>query len=184
MANRNNMNFSEELMRTGEHGFTLIELLIATAVLLVGVVGVAQLVPLSVRSNFNNRYDTAAVVIAQRELDQMVYQGLQSTTFTDADGRVCNLGSITTSNVVNGNPVIMVGNQVAVNFNAAAVAGYNYTFTDPNDAIGIPYEVRWAVISNVVVTKVVSKRYILGAWKREPGRLMGPVTLDVWVQSQ
>jgi prepilin-type N-terminal cleavage/methylation domain-containing protein len=184
MARRKNTDFSKKRNRTGERGFTLIEVLLATAILLVGVVSVAQLVPISIRSNFNNRYDSSAVVIAQRELDQMVYQGLQSTAFTDADGRACNLGSITTSNVVYGNPVIMVGTQVAIDFNAAAVAGYNFTFTDPNDAIGIPYEVRWSVISNVSGTKVVSKRYILGVWKREPGRLMGPVTLDVWVQSQ
>jgi prepilin-type N-terminal cleavage/methylation domain-containing protein len=178
------MGFPKERNRTGEHGFTLLELLIATAVLLVGVVGVAQMVPVSVRSNSNNRYDTSAVVIAQRELDQMVYQPLQNTTFTDADGRLCNLGSITTSNVVTGNPVIMIGNQVAIDFTAAAVPGYNLTYTDPNEAIGIPYEVRWAVISNVSGTTVVSKRFILGAWKRDPRRLMGPVTLDVWLQAQ
>jgi prepilin-type N-terminal cleavage/methylation domain-containing protein len=184
MAKQEKICSRKERNGTGQNGFTFTEVLVAVAVLLVGVVGVAQMVPRAVRTNYNNRYDTSAVVIGQRELDQMVYQSLQSTTFTDADGRVCNLGSITTSNVVTGNPVITVSNRAVIDFTAAAVAGYNYTYTDPNEAIPIAYEVRWAVVSNVVGTTVISKRFLLGIWKRDPSRLMGPVTLDVWVQSQ
>ena len=49
-------------------GFTLVEVLLATVVLLVGVVAVAQLVPISLTVNSANRGDSTALVIEQRVL--------------------------------------------------------------------------------------------------------------------
>ena len=57
--------------RYAERGFTLTELLIATAIILVGLVAVAQLVPASVMLNSNNRNDATALVLAQRQLEAM-----------------------------------------------------------------------------------------------------------------
>ncbi len=57
-----------------QSGFTMIEMLIATVVFVVGLVAVAQLVPLSIRLNGANRNDSTALVFAQRELDEMVDQ--------------------------------------------------------------------------------------------------------------
>ena len=53
-------------------GFTLVEVLLATVVLLVGVVAVAQLVPISLTVNSANRGDSTALVIEQRVLEQML----------------------------------------------------------------------------------------------------------------
>src|ERR1700737_4750085 len=89
-----------------QSGFTLVELMMATIVMLVGVVAVAQLIPYSLRLNSANQYDSTSLVIAQREMDQFVGQAITSTIFLDAQNNNCNLGNPATPNVVVGNPVI------------------------------------------------------------------------------
>lgn len=170
-------------VRHRERGFTLLELAIGTAVLLVGVVAVMQLVPVAMQSNQANRSDTTAMVIAQREVEQMVNQPLSNPTFTDADGRVCNLGSVTISNLVVGAPVATSGNSVQIDFTAAPVAGYNFTYADPNGPSG-SYEVRWAVVSNVSGGTVISKRFILGARRSGGNGIFWPITIDTLVQAR
>lgn len=165
-------------------GFTLLELAVATLILMVGVVGVVQLVPASQQSNLNNKVDTTAMVFAQREMDQIMQQPLNLTTFNDADGRAVSLGSVAVSNVVAGGPVVMNGTIASISFTGAAVAGYNFTFTDPNDPAGANYQMRWAVISNVSAGTVVSKRFIVGC--RRAGNLnnlsLTPAVVDTLVQ--
>jgi len=85
-------------------GFTMIELLIAIVILLVGVVAVAQLVPNAIRSDFRNRYDSTALILAQQQMEQMVEQNLtvggppaagtyNSQIFLpDGTTALCNLG--------------------------------------------------------------------------------------------
>ena len=163
-------------------GFTLIELAIATVVLMVGVVAVMQLVPAAMRSNLRNRYDTTATVLAQRELDQMITQPLTALQFTDADGRSVALGNPAQPGVVVGGPVVLVGTTVRVDFNPPAVANYNFIAVDPNDASATPYEVRWAVITNAVNGLVVSRRFIVGAWRRDPRQTAPPVAVDGMVE--
>ena len=53
----------------GERGFTLVEMLIATVVVVIGLVAVAQLVPTSMMMNANNRSDGTALVIAQKQME-------------------------------------------------------------------------------------------------------------------
>jgi Tfp pilus assembly protein PilV len=165
-----------------ESGFTLLELAIATLVLMVGIVGVVQLVPASQQSNLNNRVNTTAMVFAQREMDQIIDQPLTSSTFTDKDGRTIDLGSTTVTNTVYGGPAIMQGTVASVDFSATAVANYNYTFTDPNDPAGASYQMRWAVISNVSGGVVVSKRFIVGCRRNGSTQLPNPAIVDTVVQ--
>ena len=172
-----------------QSGFTLLELAIATLILMVGIVGVVQLVPASQQSNFQNRVDTTAMVFAQREMDQMIYQPLTQPNFTDADLRLISLGSQTVTNTVFGGPVILQGTVPSIDFGAAVVAGYNYTFTDPND-LGDPaaptYQMRWAVISTVNGGVVVSKRFIVGCRRVGGGgngnSILLPAVVDTLVQ--
>ncbi len=164
-----------------QRGFSLIELMIAVAILLVGLVAVVEMIPLSIQSNARNRYDSTAVVLAERELNQIINQPLTATQFNDIDGRVIQLGSVVATGLT-GNPVVVIGNSVRINFTGAPVANYNFTAIDPNAAIPIPYEVRWAVISNVQGTTVVSKRFLVGVWKRDPRGVTVPVTVEAWVQ--
>jgi prepilin-type N-terminal cleavage/methylation domain-containing protein len=166
-----------------QRGFTLVELLIATVVFLVGVVAVMQLVPAALQSNLNNRVDTTAVVVVQRELDQMVKQPFASASFTDVDGNVCNLGSAATPNAIVGSPVTQYGNFVRIDFTQPVVAGYNFQVADPLDSTEGGYDVRWAVITSVNAQKAaVSKRFIVGARQNLGSRTLAPVSLDSWQQ--
>jgi prepilin-type N-terminal cleavage/methylation domain-containing protein len=166
----------------GNRGFALIEVLVATVILGVALVTVAQLVPVSMRLNAANRRDSTALVMAQRELDQMIGQPLSAASFTNAEGVSCNLGNPASPNTVVGNPVVVVKNRPTINFGATAVAGYNFNYTDPNDASGTSYEVRWAVITIASGGNAYAKRFIVGARRRGGNGPFLPVTLDTLVQ--
>ena len=62
-------------------------MLIATVIVIVGLVAVAQLVPVSVMMNSNNRNDGTALVFAQREMETLREQPLTSLTFADCRWR-------------------------------------------------------------------------------------------------
>lgn len=164
-----------------QRGFTLVELAIATVVLLVGVVAVMQLVPAAMQTNLYNRVDTSSVVIAQREVDQMTDQPLSSTSFTDTDGNTCSLGDSTQPNTVVGSGVVMNGGKAAIDYTASKVSGYNFLFTNPQDPTDGAYDVRWAVITQVNSSSMVSsKRFIVGAQRIVGQQLLPPVTIDSW----
>lgn len=161
-------------------GFSLLEMLIAMAVLMVGIVSVVELVPASLQSNQNNRQDTTATVVAQRELDQILNQPIQNISFTDDDGRAINLGDPTQNNVLVGAPVI--AGTANIDFTQSAVAGYNFTYLDPNNLAAAKYEVRWAVVTTANGGNPVSKRIIIACWHRNSRQLTLPVNIDTTVQ--
>lgn len=174
--------------RNWQKGFSILEMLLATVILLVGLVAVAQLVPASVLLNYSNRMDSAALVFAQRELDQMVDQALTTSTFTDPQGiycplgNICNLGNLTAPNVVQGNAVIVsLDNRAIINFVPPPVANYSFLYTDPNDPNGATYDVRWAVIVLGNGSTATSKRFILGVRQVGGSGYFPPITLDTTV---
>jgi len=159
-------------------------MLLATVILLVGLVAIAQLVPASILLNYRNRTNSSALVFAQRELDQMLDQPLNPTPpqFTDALGNVCYLGSSASQNTVQGSPIVVVNNQPLINFNAAPVTNYSFTFSDSTDPSGTTYDVRWAVIITGSTGNVSSKRFILGVQQRGGNGYFQPITLDTMVE--
>jgi prepilin-type N-terminal cleavage/methylation domain-containing protein len=169
-------------------GFTLVELLVAMLVLMVGLVAVAQLVPMAVRLNSGNRDDSTAMAFAQRELDALIEQPISNLTFSDPNGvhcpllAVCNLGDPTQPKVLVGSPVLMINNQPQINFGAAQVPGYSFNYTDPNDPYAITYDVRWAVITYSNGGNPTAKRFILGALRRSINTAFLPLTLDTMVE--
>lgn len=175
--------------RSNQQGFTLIEMLMATAIVIVGLVAVAQLVPVSVLLNSNNRNDGTALVFAQRQMEAMREQPLSATTFSDPNGvfcptsQTCSLGNPAQPNVLVGSPVIMFENSPIIDYTAAPVTNYNFTYTDPNDPLGTVTDVRWAVISNVNTAQVVtSRRILLGVYRRGVSSPTLPITLDMMVE--
>lgn len=164
-----------------QRGFTLIELAIAMIVMLVGAVAVMQLVPAAIQTNLYNRVDTSSVVIAQREMDQMIDQPFSSTSFLDIDGNTCDLGDPTQPNMVVGSSVVMNGGKVAVDYSASKVNGYNLLFTNPQDPTDGAYDVRWAVVTQKnSLSMVSSKRFIVGVQRVVGKQLLPPVTIDSW----
>ncbi len=171
-----------------QSGFTMIEMLIATLVMVVGLVGVAQLIPLSIRLNGANRNDSTALVFAQRELDEMVDQPINAATFTDPQGvlcpiaGICNLGNAANPRVPVGSPVVMFNGRPVIDFTQAQVANYSFNYADPNDPFGLLYDVRWAVITYANGGSATGKRFIVGVRRRGGNVPFLPVTLDTMVE--
>src|SRR5882724_3627190 len=167
-----------------QSGFTMIEMMIATVVMVVGLVGVAQLIPLSIRLNGANRSDSTALVFAQRELNVMISQPVANAFFQDAQGVFCPiavncaLGSAANPKVPVGSPLVMFNNRPVIDFNAAQVATYSFNYADPNDPFGVSYDVRWAVITYAAGGNVSGKRFIVGVRRRGGNVPFLPVTLD------
>jgi len=162
-------------------GFSILEMMLATVILLVGLVAIAQLVPASILLNYRNRTDSSALVFAQRELDQFLDQALTSASFTDALGNTCNLGNAGSPNTVQGTNVLVVNSQALIDF-TSSVSGYNLTYQDPTDPTGTIYDIRWAVIITGSNGNVSSKRFILGVRQLGGNGYFQPVTLDTVVE--
>jgi prepilin-type N-terminal cleavage/methylation domain-containing protein len=174
--------------RGGERGFTLVEMLMATVIVVVGLVAVAQLVPTSIMMNANNRNDGTALVIAQRQMEALRAVPLTATTFTDPSGLTCLLGTTCSvgdpsqSGVV-GSPVVLFNNSPIINYASTLVNGYGFTYTDPNDPTGAVNDVRWAVVTvtNGANGPVTGRRIIVGAFRRGMKAPTYPVSLDTMV---
>lgn len=172
--------------RIRQQGFSLLEMLIATVILLVGLVAVAQLVPASLLVNYRNRMDSSALVFAQRQLDVILDQPLSSSSFTDGNGNTYQLGNPATANVVQGTGVVKLNNETLIDFSGATpdpypTNGYGFTYQDPKDPNGITYDVRWAVIVTGNGATISSKRFILGVRQIGGSGFFLPITLDTMV---
>jgi len=170
---------------------SLVEMLLATSVMIVGMVGVAQLVPASMLLNSGNRARSASLVLAQRQLDTMMNQPLLPTaTFPDLLGNACPclLGDPSQPNVLLGSAIVVSpSNQPLIDFSQAKVPGYSYAtlYVDPNDPTQAQWDVRWAVITQteggVAGGVITSRRFIVGALPIGGSGFVLPVTLDSMV---
>jgi prepilin-type N-terminal cleavage/methylation domain-containing protein len=168
-----------EKSRSTSRGFTLLEMMCATVILLVALFAVAQLVPASINLNSQNRSDSAALVFAQRQLEQLLEQPLSAPSFTDPQtGDVYNLGNAATPNTLVGNPVAINDDGLSmINFGGSQIPGYSLNYPDPTSA-GATLDVRWAVITSVNGTIVTGKRFIVGVRRQGGNGFFLPVTLD------
>jgi prepilin-type N-terminal cleavage/methylation domain-containing protein len=173
--------------REEQRGFTLMEILVATVVLLVGMVAVAQLVPISLTINSGNRTGSTALVIEQRLLEQMLDQPLTVATCTapacpDAQANTWNLGNAATPKTIVGSPVTMVNNSPAIDFSAGQIPNYFATIADPEDPYGATYDVRWAVVTYVNGAQVTGRRFLVGARQIGGQGYFLPLTLDATIE--
>ncbi len=72
--------------------------------------------------------------------------------------------------------------QALIDFNAAPVTNYSFTFSDSADPTGTTYDVRWAVIITGTTSSVTSKRFILGVRQAGGSGYFQPITLDTVVE--
>lgn len=167
----------------GQSGFTMIELLVSIALLLVGIVAVAKLVPTALQSNLRNRIDSTALIVAQRELEQIAAQslnvesalGLGHYNFVDSDGALVYLGQVSVANIQrNGCPLLPDGRIDFTQPAAACPAGYQrYVSWVWNRTTGDTQtiDLRWHVITWNVAGFPARKLFVIG------GRAVG--TTDV-----
>jgi hypothetical protein len=157
-------------------------MILACAVLMVGILSVVQLVPASLKNSVNNRLDTMATAIAQRELDQMLAQSLNGPpSFTDQDGHSVSLGGPGAP----GANVVMDGQSAAIDFSSdvnSVPVGFSAFYFDLKDPSRTMFELRWAVYSEVNGGTVVSRRIIVGCRRANSNTGVFPVTLDSSVQ--
>ena len=86
------MRKNKDIANHRQRGFTLIEALLATIVMIVGIIAVAQLVPISLSINSVNRASSTALVIEQRILEQMLDQPLTAATCSGSSVPGCGGG--------------------------------------------------------------------------------------------
>lgn len=154
----------------------------ATSVLILGLLGVAQLIPASMLLNSGNRMSSAALVMAQQEMDQFVNQPLTALSFTDTQHLTTPLlGDPTLPGALVGSPIIMANNLPLIDFSQDQVPGYCFNYVDPNDPGGATWDVRWAVITTTSGTTVAAKRFIVGARQVGGPNFVLPITLDTAV---
>jgi len=160
----------------------MLEMILASAVLMVGIISVVQLVPASLKTSMNNRLDTMATAIAQRELDQMLSEPLNRNSFTDADGHSVSLGGAGAP----GANVVMDGQSAAIDFSSdisTVPDGFSALYIDrPGEPNATTFELRWAVFSEVNGGTVISRRIIVGCRRANSNTGVFPVTLDSSVQ--
>lgn len=183
------MQFTPTRRHRREQGFSILEMMLATMILLVGLVAIAQLVPATIVLNYRNRTDSAAMVFAQREMDFMLDQPLTSTSFSDTQGiycplsTTCNLGNPAPANQVQGSPLVVANNQTLISFGTTTgLANWSFTYQDPNDPNGATYDIRWAVIVTGNGSNVSSKRFLVGIRQAGGNGYFQPITLDTMVQ--
>lgn len=171
-----------------QSGLTLVEVMLATLVLIIVAVGMAQLVPLSINLNGHNQRDSSSLVIAQREMDAMIDQSIGSTTFTDPNGlvcpaaSVCDLGNPATPKTLVGSPIVMLNNRPIIDYTQATVAGYQFNYADPDDPGDVSYDIRWAVITFANNGAATGRRIIVGVRRVKGNSPLLPVTLDSMVE--
>lgn len=185
---RNRLSQSSRRAQRAAAGFTLVELLIAIVILLVGIVSVAKLVPTAIQSNFRNRNDSTALITAQRLLEQMARQPLNSQNpgacgaaiagqyyFCDNDFNLIALGQTNGGTVNTQDGCTLAGS--VINFTLAAAdcpAGYRVVKQwvwnpdpDPTSVADVPIqkrvELRWNVITMHVGGVPVRKVFTVGA---------------------
>jgi prepilin-type N-terminal cleavage/methylation domain-containing protein len=159
-----------------QRGFTLIEMMVAILMIMVGLVAVAQLVAASVSLDAADRNDSTAVVLAQNELNQFAARPLSDITYTDTFGNLCTVSGAV--GAFAGNQVTTFANRQIIDYTRAAVPGYSFIWSDPNDPASARYDVRWAVFT---LPGGSGKRFIVGARKTGGNRPFLPVTLDTLV---
>lgn len=145
--------------RNRQGGFSLIELMLAMIVLTIGLLGGMVIIVTAIASNTRNRFDTAAVALAQSTMDRIIVLSAgaagQTTQMTDCTG---NVNTLNTSAVAGGgSPLTSIanvsnGNQV-IDFTQPPVANYQmfYTLCAAGATDGLPlgvpqiYDVRWNI---------------------------------------
>ena len=142
-----------------DSGFSLIELLLAMIVLTIVLLGGMIVILTAIASNAQNRFDTAAVALAQSTMDRIIVltasSASQSTDVTDCTGTVHTITTVggdypgPGANLTNSLSGITNGLQ-SIDFTATPVTGYQMLYSlCAGNGVGNSqvYDVRWNIIN-------------------------------------
>ncbi len=177
-------------------GFTLLELQVAIAVLIFGIVAVAQLVPTTIDLNLRNRNDSTGLIVAQRQLEQMLSKpidirengALAAYNFTDNDGVVTYLGSVPAAagTQTDGCPLTAAGG-IDFTQSTAPYPGYYklMNYTDPVTGNVYIFDIRWNVITVSATVngqlRPLYKHMTIAARSGDPAHAFPPASLNARV---
>lgn len=154
------MELTKGKARSSQRGMSLIELMIACLVLIVGVLGVAALIPMAIGTNSKNRQQSNSTVIAQMTMEKIMSlpTGTATGTITDCTGTV-NTINATGSAGGTGATLLSTG---AIDFTqaaggAGAPAGYYMLYKTCGTFVGqSTYDVRWNIRTPSTYVKLVT----------------------------
>ena len=151
-----------EQWNRSDRGFSLVEAIIAIAVLSIGVLSLARLIP------FATRTDSTATFIAMRQMEQILAQPWSVTSFEDAPDDAGTTATVDLSctcaavpcGASTGVPAGTAGGPLTaagiINFSAMPFPGYQRFYAiDPTPVAGAvkvnqgQYEVRWHITCNL-----------------------------------
>ena len=187
-----------------QSGFSLVELMIAIALLLVGVMAVAQLVPTAIQTNMRSRYDSSGLVLAERQLELITRQPIDvglpvagahynfASTLPNGAPTIYRVGlrpavAATMITAVGAN---LLPNSTSVDWTqaggAAALLGYRNTFVlNEGTAGGTFYETRWTVVTYFAnlngTIRPIAKRIIVSVRGGPPGTVQRPATVATMI---
>jgi Tfp pilus assembly protein PilV len=140
-----------------QSGTSLIELMIACLVLIVGVLGVATLIPIAIGANSRNRQQSNSTVIAQMVMEKILSVPAGTSpvlVLNDCLPNAYNVNTFGSPGAGSGATLLPSGD---VNFNAAAPAGYSvlYTACGPTGGQSV-YDVRWNIQAPSTYVKLIT----------------------------
>jgi type IV pilus modification protein PilV len=170
--------------RSRKSGFSLIELLLAMIVLVIGLLGGMIVILTAIASNAQNRFDTAAVALAQSTMDRIIVltasSSSQSTDVTDCNGTVHTVSTVggdypgPGAAVTNSLSAIANGSQ-SIDFTATPVTGYQMLYTlCAGNGVGNSqvYDVRWNIINTTAGSPNAQLVYVAAKNVSEAGNGM------------
>jgi prepilin-type N-terminal cleavage/methylation domain-containing protein len=156
-----------------QSGFTLVEMLVALWALSTGLLALAMLFPLAVRLGAQSSVTSAAIQIAQRELEQIRNNIFSpSGSFTDADGNLLDASCSGAPGTTCGNPLTSTQ---TIDYTHPPAVGYSVTL---RDGLESHYDIRW----NVTITANNGREIILASKPiNPPAGLPLPVQIETLV---
>lgn len=143
--------------QSNQRGMSIIEMMIASLVLIVGVLGSAILIPLSIGTNNRNKQQSNSTVVAQMVMEEIMSVPANTArvlTITDCNGTANSVNTTGSAAPGAGASLLASGD---IDFSAAAPAGYSMLYracgTNGRQAT---YDVRWNIQRPSVLVKLVT----------------------------
>lgn len=141
------MKLTRTSARAQQAGFSLIELLIALSMLTIGLAGIAIIVTSAIVTDYRNRNDTTATMLAQRVLARIAAAGVNGTSPTITDCASTTVTIATTAGGANlassaSSPGLIADIDWTNQAYSAVPANYKMQY---QTCSGQQYEIRWNI---------------------------------------